>query len=168
MKLPEKIMPTRLIYTFGFTLISALLITSIYLQYFDGILPCPLCTLQRICFVLLGSLFLVGILTAAKQSATRIISSSATLIALLGIFLSARQIWLQHFPSPGNTECGVSLQYMMQVLPLNEVMRKIFSGTAECSQRGFEFLTFNMAEWALIWFVLFLLISLHLLFKKSK
>jgi disulfide bond formation protein DsbB len=161
-------MSTRLIYTFGFLLISALLLTSLYLQYFDGVIPCPLCTLQRLCFVLLGGLFLIGIVAPAKRLLHQSLNILMVVASLLGIFLSGRQIWLQHFPSADSSECGVSLQYMMKVLPLNEVVQKIFSGTAECTQRGFEFLTFNMAEWALIWFVLFLLLSVHLVLKKSK
>ena len=160
-------MSTRLLYTLGFTLISALLLTSVYLQYFDGFIPCPLCTLQRLCFALLGGLFFIGILAATKRFITVPINVLMTLFALLGIFLSGRQIWLQHFPSGDASECGVSLQYMMQALPVNQVIQKIFSGSAECTQRGFEFLTFNMAEWACVWFILLLLLSLHLLLKKT-
>jgi disulfide bond formation protein DsbB len=161
-------MSTRLIYTLGFALISALLLTSVYFQYFDGFIPCPLCTLQRLCFGLLGALFFIGILAGTKRIITVPVNILTTLISLLGIVLSGRQIWLQHFPSGDASECGVSLQYMMKVLPINEVMQKIISGSAECTKRGFEFLTFNMAEWALIWFVIFLFLSLHLLLKKSK
>jgi disulfide bond formation protein DsbB len=160
-------MSTRLIYTLGFLFISALLLTSVYLQYFDGFIPCPLCTLQRFCFALLGGLFLLGMIAATKRFITVPINLLLTLIALLGIFLSGRQIWLQHFPSGNNGDCGVSLQYMLKVLPVNEVIQKTFSGSAECTQRGFEFLTLNMAEWAFVWFILFLLLSLHLLLKKS-
>ncbi len=87
---------------------------------------------------------------------------------MLGIFLAGRQVWLQHFPSPDNSECGVSIQYLMQVLPMNQVLEKIFAGSTECSQRGWEFLHLNMAEWALIWFVGFFILTLCLLLEELK
>lgn len=161
-------MPIRLTYLLGFIAISALLSTSIYLQLFDGFIPCPLCTLQRISFVILGILFLAGILLHAKRWGRWTIGILSTIVSLLGIFLAGRQVWLQHFPPADTTECGVSLHYMLQVLPMNEVFQKVVTGSAECTQRGWEFLNLNMAEWSLIWFILFLFFSFYLLFKESK
>jgi protein dithiol:quinone oxidoreductase len=161
-------MSTRTTYFLGFIVICTLLLTSVYLQLFAGIMPCPLCTLQRLSFALLGMLFLIGIFLHAKRFGLLLINSLATCISVLGIFLAGRQIWLQHFPAANGTECGVSLQYMMQVLPLNQVVQKIFEGSAECSQRGWEFLHLNMAEWALLWFALFLMLSIYLFTRSRK
>jgi protein dithiol:quinone oxidoreductase len=161
-------MSTRLAYFLGFIVICLLLLTSIYLQLFKGIMPCPLCTLQRLCFGLLGIVFLVGMLLHANRISRFCIHSFVTVISILGVFLAGRQIWLQHFSTVDASECGVSLQYMMQALPLNEVMKKIFQGSAECATRGWEFLYFNMAEWALIWFIFFLFLGLFLFLKRLK
>jgi disulfide bond formation protein DsbB len=161
-------MTIRSTYLLGFLAISILLLTSIYLQLFRGIIPCPLCSLQRLSFVLLGIWFLLGILIHAKHFGRVFINIMCSLTSILGMFLAGRQIWLQHIPSTNNTECGVSLQYMMQILPMNQVLQKIVEGSAECSQRGWEFLSLNMAEWALIWFAGFLLLSLYLLIKEVK
>jgi disulfide bond formation protein DsbB len=54
-------MSTRLMYLLGFVLICVLLATSVYLEFVEGIMPCPLCVLQRICFALWGLFFLLGI-----------------------------------------------------------------------------------------------------------
>lgn len=157
---------TRKYYGFGFFLVAILLLTSLYLQFFEGFEPCPLCTLQRFAFLGLGVFYLLGLI-CYRWGFIRIFSSVLALLsATAGLFLSGRQIWLQHFPSDAGTECGVSLQYMLQVLPINEVAQRIFQGTAECSTRGWEFLTLNMAEWSLAWFVLFFLLSAYLLKKR--
>lgn len=153
-------MTIRSTYLIGLIIVSTLLLTSFYFQFVEGFIPCPLCTLQRISFGLLGILFLVGILTYAKRPIRILINTLCMLTSMLGIFLAGRQVWLQNFPSPDNSECGVSIQYMMQVLPLNEVAQKIFAGSAECTQRGWEFLHLNMAEWTLIWFIGFLIMTL--------
>src|SRR5665213_2428400 len=138
-------MSTRKIYFLGFLFIAGLLLTSLYLQFFKGIEPCPLCTLQRLTFVLLGLLFLISIVVYKNKAARYVMHSLCGITSLLGIVLASRQIWLQHSPS-FDGECGVSLQYMMQVLPLNEVMQHIFQGSTECAIRGWEFLSLNMAE----------------------
>jgi protein dithiol:quinone oxidoreductase len=160
-------MSKRLLFTSNFLLICALLTASLYFQFFEGMVPCPLCTLQRLSFLSLGIFFSFGIVFAAKRFASTLIAIFCILFSLLGIFLSGRQIWLQHLPHNLNTECGVSLQYMLKVLSFNEVFQKIFNGSAECSQDGFSFLSLNMAEWSLIWFVVFLISSVYLIRKKK-
>ena len=130
-------------------------------------IPCPLCTLQRLSFALLGFFFLIGIMVHRKRWAQISINLLATFASAMGIFFAGRQVWVQHFPTEGSNECGVSLQYMMEALPWKEAANKIFSGSAECTQRGFEFLSMNMPEWALICFLGFAALSLYLLFKKT-
>src|SRR3990167_142809 len=129
-------MSTRLMYVFGFVIIAALLTFSLYLQYFDNVIPCPLCTLQRFAFVLLGVTFLFGALVASKRWGRILTNTFLILFSLAGIFLAGRQVWLQHFPPANPGECGASLQYMMQVLSFNELVQKIFAGSAECTTRG--------------------------------
>lgn len=158
-------MSTRLMYLLGFLIVSFLVAMSVYLQVKEGIIPCPLCILQRISFGLLGLLFLIGLLLAAQRWCRLLINFLSFLTAGIGIAFAGRQIWLQHFQTNNGGECGVSLQYMMKVLPLSEVMQKVFAGSAECSQRGWEFLSLNMAEWAFIWFTVFLLSTGYLFLK---
>lgn len=159
-------MPTRFAYLLGFVTTSLLLLISLYLQFFDGFVPCPLCTLQRICFGILAILFFIGVFLHAKRWGRLFINSCAMLISILGMVLAGRQMWLQHFPTTDNSECGVGIQYMLQVLPLQEVMQKIFSGTAECTQRGWTFLALDMADWAFVWFALFLVLTIYLFLKE--
>src|SRR5579863_2595626 len=122
-----KIMPIRSSYIFGLIIVITLLLASFYFQIYKGMMPCPLCILQRIAFGILGILFFIGIFVYPKHGFRLTINALCGLTSLLGIFLAGRQVWLQHFPSAHTTECGVSLQYMMQVLPLNEVIRKILT-----------------------------------------
>lgn len=160
-------MSMRSIYLTGFIIVTSLLLTSIYFQVFKGMMPCPLCTLQRLSFGFLGILFLIGVFIS-RHSIRLIINFLCSLASLAGLIFAGRQVWLQHFPSADSSECGVSLQYMMQVLPVNEVVEKIFSGSAECTERGWEFLQMNMAEWSLICFAGFLLISIWLVIKELR
>lgn len=161
-------MTQRQAYSVCFIIVLIILGTGIYLEYFDGVMPCPLCTLQRICFAALGLIFLLGIFLYQNRIIRAVINLSSMLFAGLGVFLAGRQIWIQYYPNPENSECGVSLNYMLSVLPITDVAQKIFSGSAECTQRGWEFLTLNIPEWSLIFFALFLLISTFYLFTDYK
>jgi disulfide bond formation protein DsbB len=161
-------MSIRSPYLFGFIVVCALLSTSIYFQIFDGIMPCPLCTLQRITFGILGILFFIGMLARHRHKLKLVITALCWLFSIIGVLFAGRQVWLQNFPSADGGECGVSIQYMLQVLPINEVFQKVFSGSAECTQRGWEFLHLNMAEWALICFVGFFIMTLCMFIEELK
>ena len=161
-------MSIRSTYLFSLIVICVLLFTSVYFQLVDGILPCPLCTLQRITFGMLGILFLIGILANSKPKLRLMTNLCCWLFSIIGMLLAGRQVWLQNFPSIDSGECGVSIQYMLQVLPVHQVIQKIFSGGTECTQRGWEFLHLNMAEWALIWFIGFFIITLCVFFEEMR
>lgn len=149
-------------YLLGFIVTILILLSSIYFQFFDGFEPCPLCSLQRLTFLSLGILFLLTVICYPIYWCRRILGFLAILTSFLGVGLAARQVWLQHFPPHDNLECGVSLQFMMKMLPINEVIKKIFAGTAECTQASWTFLKLSMAEWSLIWFVMFSLATIYL------
>lgn len=148
-----KVFSPRLMYLYAFLLIVAMLGLGFYLQFEEGINPCPLCILQRVTLAVMGIVFFFGILLAGKKCCRIGIGLLSFLISLVGIFLAGRQVWLQHLPANQSGDCGVSLQYMLQVLPLHEVAKKIFEGTAECSRVDWSFVGLSMAEWTLVWFV---------------
>ncbi len=161
-------MSQRLAYFFCALTVAVILSTGVYLEYVEGIIPCPLCTLQRICFGICGLYFLFGLVLYRMRIARLIVNFLTVIMASLGALLAGRQIWIQFFPSPESSECGVSIKYLLSVLPVKEVAQKILSGGTECSQRGWEFLKLDIPEWSLIFFVFFILISLYYLVKDCK
>jgi protein dithiol:quinone oxidoreductase len=162
-------MSTRLIYLLSFLIIIVLLSMSFYLEYYAGMVPCPLCSLQRLVFCLLGILFLAGILLQKKLIYRTIINSAIGISSILGLILAGRQIWLQHFPAANTSECAASLSYLVEIFPINEVLRKIiFEGGMECGKRGYEFLHINIAEWSFLWFLLSLLLTFYLFLREIR
>ncbi len=71
-------------------------------------------------------------------------------MALLGILVAARQIWIIAQPPGAVAECGASLDYMMDVLPLHEVLGKVLTGSGECAKIDWLFLGLNMPTWVLM------------------
>jgi protein dithiol:quinone oxidoreductase len=159
-------MTQRLAYFIGLILVVGILGTGYYLEHYLGIMPCPLCTLQRICFGFSGILFLIGCMVYRYRIATVLLNLLIMLISATGMFLAARQIWIQLHPATAGGDCGVTLNYMLTVLPLSDVAQKVFSGSAECTQRGWEFLYLNIPEWSLIFFALFFVCSAAFLYNR--
>jgi disulfide bond formation protein DsbB len=157
-------MSQRKLSLLSFLSVCALLLFSVYLQVYQNVLPCLLCTLQRLTFVALGLGFLASAIFI-KRSWQRLTCASLTLlISGLGMGLAGRQIWLQQFPASDTGQCAMSLDYMIQVFSWSELFEKIFASNAECSKISWEFLNMDMAAWALISFSVFLLISCIQLF----
>jgi len=142
----------RLAYFLAFGVCAGLIGFSLYLQYGEGLDPCPLCLFQRACVIGMGIAFLV----AAYHGPGRF---GATMYALLqlviggsGIALAARQVWLQSLPKDQVPSCGMGLNYMLETLPFTDVLKKVFEGSGECAEKGWEFLHLSIAGWTLVFF----------------
>jgi len=158
-------MSVRVNYLYGLIIIGALLSFAIYLQIYDGVVPCPLCLMQRLVMILLGIIFILAVVLPWKRLGNLIIGMLSLFVSMLGIVLAGRQVWLQHFPPLGLDECAVSLQYMVKALPMNEVIMRAFNGSEECTRKVWMFMHLSLAEWSLICFILFLWFSVHQFFK---
>ncbi len=155
-----KILSLRQTYFLGLLWVIGLLLISYYLQTHDGMIPCPLCILQRIAMCLLGFCFLIGTLMTTTRLKSILVGCVSCFISILGIVLSGRQVWLQQLPPNLTADCGASLDYLLHVLPLDQVVQKIFQGTAECSEINWQFLHLSLAEWSLFTFFYLLVFSL--------
>ena len=164
----KKLPSQRNTYWLGFILILAFLAFAIYLEMFQGVTPCPLCILQRICLCGLAIVFFMGAIIKLRKLGSVIVGSMGFLISIAGLLLSGRQAWLQHNASGLTSNCDVSFQYMVQVMPLSEVLKKIFLGGTECSQINWEFLHLSLAEWSFIWFLIFSIVSIWQICRKHK
>ena len=78
------------------------------------------------------------------------ISAVIVLSALAGIGMAARHLYVINAPAGAVAECGASLDYMMDVLPLHQVLAKVLSGSGECAKVTWRFLGFSMPFWVLV------------------
>ena len=144
----------RIGYAVGLLICVVLFAFALYLQYYEFQNPCPLCILQRVAFIGLAAVFLVGAVHGPGRVGARVYSSLLVVIALLGAGIAVRHVWLQHLPKDRVPECGPGLEYMLNRFPLSQALEKVFRGSGECAEVGWTFLSLSIAEWSLIWFVL--------------
>jgi protein dithiol:quinone oxidoreductase len=142
---------TRTLNLAGFLWCAALMAYALYVQYGLHEEPCPLCVLQRVAVIATGVIFLLAWLhNPARVAMRRLYGTLILLTALAGIGIAARHIFVINAPPGAVAECGASLDYMMDVLPLHEVLGKVLSGSGECAKVTWRFLGLSMPFWVLV------------------
>ena len=134
----------------GFLWCAALMAYALFVQYGLHEEPCPLCVLQRVAVIATGLLFLAAWAMNPSGSLRRVLGGLIVLAAVAGIGVAARHIYVINAPAGSVAECGASLDYMMDVLPLHEVLGKVLTGSGECAKIDWQFLGLNMPTWVLI------------------
>ena len=144
----------RLGYLAGFLICGGLILYALYLQYYEYQDPCPLCLLQRVVYIALMVVFLLGALHGPRRTGAVVYSTLLVLVSLIGAGIAARHVWLQHLPKDKVPECGPGLGYILDRFPLVNALEKIFRGSGECAEAGWRLMGLSIAEWSLVWFIL--------------
>ncbi len=134
----------------GFLWCAGLMAYALFAQYGLQEEPCPLCILQRVAVIAVGAAFLVAWLHHPRGLGARVYGVLVLLAVLAGIGVASRHLWILNQPPGSVAECGASLDYMMDVLPLHEVLAKVLSGSGECAKVTWRFLGFSMPFWVLL------------------
>ncbi len=142
--------PNSWLYLAGFLFSSSLIGFALYLQYVKHEDPCPLCMVQRVIFIAILTLFLIASTHGPKRIGERIYAVLITLLSMLGIAVAGRHIWIQHLPKDQVPACGPGLDYMLETMPMSNVLKSLMHGSGECAEKGWTFLTLGIPEWSLL------------------
>lgn len=130
---------------------AGLVAYALFVQYGLHEEPCPLCILQRVAVIATGFIFfMVWFHDPASLALRRFYGTLIVLATVAGIGVAARHIHVINAPPGTVAECGASLDYMMDVLPLHEVLGRVLSGSGECAKVAWRFLGFSMPFWVLL------------------
>ena len=112
--------------------------------------PCPLCIFQRLLYIVIGSIGLVGVLVPVARP---LWAGLAAVLALLGVGVAGYQTWMQAYPHLA-PECSFTDPNAIERLVdwLGMQMPSLFLATGFCSSREWEFLGLSMANWSLLIF----------------
>jgi disulfide bond formation protein DsbB len=135
---------------FGFLACACLLAYAYYAQFFLHLEPCPLCIFQRIGVFALGVVFLVAALHDPAALGRRLYALLLGAAALATIGVAWRHLYIQSLPPDSVPACGASLDFMLKVFSLSEVLVKVLTGSGECAKVTWEFLGLAMPAWVLI------------------
>jgi disulfide bond formation protein DsbB len=141
-------------FSLGALVCAALLGFGYYLQYVQGLQPCPLCMVQRAFFYLVFATFALGAVHAPRRLCTAIYAALIVFFAAGGAATASRQVWLQHLPADKVPQCGPDLMFMLENFPLARTLEKLFYGSGECAAVDWKFLGLSIAGWSLVWFAI--------------
>jgi len=157
----------RIVFILGFTFCLGLMLVALYLEHFKGLIPCPLCFVQRGFFILAGIVCLVAALHDPAALGRRIYAGLLLLFAALGAASAGRQIWLQSLPPDQLAACLPPLDFMLQVMPFTEVLAKVLHGTADCAEVSWTLAGLSIADWSLLAFCALILLALYQLLRPA-
>ena len=129
----------------------ALLAFGMYLQHVDGLVPCPMCIVQRYALIVVA---LIAGLSALSRKRSVHLAGGILMLASAGFgaFVAARQSWLQWYP-PEVATCGRDLYGMIENFPLQRVIPMIFKGGGDCTVIDWTFLGGSIANWSFLCFL---------------
>lgn len=161
---------------FKYRLINGLLVLSsmvgmafaLYLEHFKGLPPCPLCIFQRVGLIFMGLFALIAFLHHPKQHIFRVVYAFlATLSILWSFAVAARHVWIQHLPPNEVPSCGPGLNYLVDVLPMKDVLAQVLTGSGECAKIDWTLFGQSLPVWSLLFFAVLLLLNLTQFFRKA-
>ena len=158
--LRHPLLSPRMLNLAGLLICAGAMAAALWLQYAVGLEPCPLCTFQRLAMIGAGAFFLLGFLHNPGATGQRVWSGLAGLSALAGAGVALRHMWLQSLPPDEVPACGPGLDYIMDVFPLFDALRMVFSGSGECAEIDWTFLGLTIPQQALLVFGALLALAL--------
>ena len=123
---------------------------ALYAEHVLGLEPCPLCIFQRIAVIALGVMFLIAAAHNPGNTGARIYGALLGIVGLAGVLVAGRHVWIQAQPEGSVPACGAALDYMMEIMPLSEVIAKVLTGSGECSRIEWTLLGLSMPWWVLL------------------
>lgn len=148
----------------GFVFCVLMMAVALVLEHGFGLTPCPLCVFQRVAVIIAGLVFLIAMLHAPTSRLGGVLYGLlAALPVIGGIALAGRHLWLQSLPADEVPSCGPGLDYMLDVLPMQQVVSTVLSGSGECAEVGARLLGLSLPGWTMIGFVVLLLIPVAMM-----
>jgi disulfide bond formation protein DsbB len=119
---------------------------SFFIEHVLLVEPCPLCIVQRYTYAVLALVFLGVALAARRPGLQRGLLALALALVLIGGGVAGYQSQLQLFPRAEAAGCSASLSYMLDTLPVGEVIGRLFAAEGDCSDTSFRLLGLTLAQ----------------------
>ncbi|WP_265733886.1 disulfide bond formation protein B [Marinobacter sp. X15-166B] len=135
------------------------------MEHVMGLEPCPLCWLQRFAFMAVAGVCLLAVVHNPGNVAGRVYGGLLAVAAGSGLALAGRQLWLQNLPADQVPACGPSVEYMLEVMPLAEVLLTAMQGTGDCAAVVWRFLGLSIPGWTAVFFTALVVVGVLMVFR---
>lgn len=130
------------------TLVGSALILVLAVAYekITGLLPCPLCWLQRGIFVGFFLLSLMALLLKRIALIRWLLVAAFALVAATGIGIALRHLYIKLNPS--SVGCGLDVETLLDFFPVQEALTQMLVGSSDCAQAA-NLLGLPLPVWSL-------------------
>ena len=120
------------------------------LQTLLRLAPCPLCIFQRLLYIVIGFIGLLGFIWPAGRLLWAALAGG---LAMLGAGVAGYQTWMQAFPHLA-PECSFTDPNLIERLVdwLGMAWPSMFLATGFCTTRDWEMFGLSMANWSVLVF----------------
>lgn len=147
----------------GLAFCALMMAVALALQYVAGLEPCPLCIFQRIAVIATALVLLIAAIHNPRGWGGGVYGLLGLATVGSGIALASRHVWLQSLPADQVPSCGPGLGYMMDVLPLWDVLSRVLSSSGECAAVEGIWLGVTLPQWTLVGFLVLALVPIALI-----
>jgi len=131
---------------------AGLMGVALVMEYVLELEPCPMCIFQRIAVISTGLISLIAGIHGPNIRGIRLYAGATLLTSSAGAGLSIRHLWLQSLPEDQVPACGPSLDYLLDVFPLTDVLSMVLSGDGSCAEVLWSFMGLSIPGWLLVAF----------------
>jgi disulfide bond formation protein DsbB len=143
----------------GLVLSAGAFAAAVIAQHVFGLMPCPWCILQRVIFLAIALVCVLGLLWRA--AAGRVLAAVLTL--LLGAGGVAAALW-QHFVASHSNSCNLTLaDKIVMSIKLDTTFPALFEPKASCADAAVSILGISMDIWSLMLHLVLMLGAIALL-----
>lgn len=158
----------RFVYSCLLAFAVFLLAISFILQFGFQLEPCPLCIIDRIIVLILTVFYSIALWHNPSSRQANFYCAVGFIIAVLGIIVAARHLWIIHLPPNQVPSCGPGFNYLMSTLPPKEALMVILKGSGECAEATGTIAGLTLPGWAMLSFIILAFGCLLPLFYRQK
>jgi disulfide bond formation protein DsbB len=140
----------------------ALIGEALYLQHANGMLPCPLCVIQRYLFLAVGLCCLVGAIGGKPKAGAGL----ALLGALGGLGVVGKHLYVLAHPG---FSCGIDpMETALNKIPTATLLPWLFRADGLCENARDTLLGLSIPQWSAVWFALLAVALVWVLARRTR
>lgn len=141
---------------------TALVGAALYLQHAQGMLPCPLCVIQRYLFLAIALFSLMG----AFGARLKLGAGLALAGAVGGLGVVGKHLYVLAHPG---FSCGIDpVETALNRIPTATLMPWIFRADGLCENATDTLLGLSVPQWSAVWFAILTVALVWVLARRSR
>jgi len=143
----------------------ALIGAALYLQHAMGMLPCPLCVIQRYFYLGIAFFSLIGAWMGKSANKIKAGAGLALLCALGGLGFVGKHLYVLAHPG---FSCGIDpMQTTLNKIPTATLLPGLFRADGLCEAAQETVFGLNVPQWSAVWFVILTLALVWVLVRRA-